>query len=64
MQVRQGAPLSYRGRMLALYADVCWRMLTYADVCRSDKALRSAIADACSRVDETLRCTLTYADVC
>jgi hypothetical protein len=38
--------------------DVCWRMLTYADVCRRAKELADlTYADVCWRM-------LTYADVC
>jgi hypothetical protein len=48
---------------LLTHAEVCWRMLTYADVClchrheRSYQRLHSGFADVCWRM-------LTYADVC
>jgi hypothetical protein len=34
------------------YADVCWRMLTYADVCRMVKEMEESAQEK------------TYADVC
>jgi len=48
------------------YADVCWRMLAYADVCLLQvcSATTAVGSAACHRCAQVCWRMLTYADVC